>query len=100
MRKNEVAHCVNNQAVDFLRFLVCEAAQIGFDSDTRDFGWLEKGRLQGLTADRLIVGIKPWYCGAEQAVTKAPGGGAEHVSDARIDVFVVATVWAKRIFSD
>ena len=97
---NEVAHSVNNQGVDFLRFLEGEAAQIGFDSVGGDLGWLEKGRIQKCTADRLKVGIKQLYCFAQQAVTKAPGGSGEHVSDARIDVFIVARVWSKSIFPD
>ena len=58
VRTNKVAHSVNNQAVDFLCFLVGEAAQIGFDSVGADLGWCEKGRLQESIADELIVGIK------------------------------------------
>ena len=57
VRRSEVAHSVSNQAVDFLRFLAGEAAQIGFDSVVADLGWCEKGRLQARIADQLIVGI-------------------------------------------
>ena len=57
--RREVAHCVNNQAVDFLRSLAGKAAQIGFDPDASDLGWFEKVLAQEKIADRLIVGIKP-----------------------------------------
>ncbi len=57
--RREVAHCVNNQTVDFLRSLAGKTAQIGFDSDAGDLVWFEKVLVQEKVADRLIVGIKP-----------------------------------------
>ena len=57
--RREVAHGVHNQAVDFLHFLAGKAAQIGFDSDAGDLGWLEKGLVHEKVADRLIARIKP-----------------------------------------
>ena len=57
--RREVAHCVNNQAVDFLWSLAGKAAQIGFDPDAGDLERFEKVLAQEKVADRLIVGIKP-----------------------------------------
>src|SRR5438067_1951193 len=57
--RREVAHCVNNQPVDFRWSLAGKTAQIRFDPDAGDFERLEKVLAQEKVADRLIVGIKP-----------------------------------------
>ena len=55
----EVAHCIDNQAVDFLRSLTRQATQKRFDPDAGDLEWFEKVLAQEKVADRLIVGIQP-----------------------------------------
>jgi hypothetical protein len=57
--RREVPHCINDQAVDFLRSLAGKTAQIGFDPDAGDLERFEKVLAQEKVADRLIVGIKP-----------------------------------------